>query len=373
MKISQRLLHPAAWVFYLVIVFEFLFMITPFALYFYSAYRPALGLLNGSVYTAWLTGFFLPHFSHTSSDFLNFLNSAGWMLAYFGLLLFLVSAIQLYGSKLLRRDAVTGLLYRWVRHPQYLALAILGLGTTLIWPRFIVLIAFVCMLFIYRWLARFEEENCARKYGASYRDYLARTGRFLPRFGAGANRRGDTQRKSRPAWARFAFFAGMLGISILAGFLLRELTLNSVTAVYRDRVAIVSPALLPEEELLDAYGIAAAGADSEWLAATDGNPLLIYVVPGEWYLPDLPIDSHERVRQQGGHATPVQSAYGSINVLFTRIRTHSPNPQGRNILRKAYGFDPLLVVEVDTRSGTVIGQFEPPDSVIWGDISSPLL
>jgi len=130
---SKPLLRSAAWLFYLAIVFEFLFMITPFALYFYSAYRPALGFLTDSAWTAWLTGFYLPHFSQTTSPLLGALFSLGWYLAYLGLALFLVSAVPLYGTWLLRKGAVTGLLYRYIRHPQYLALAILGAGMTSIW------------------------------------------------------------------------------------------------------------------------------------------------------------------------------------------------------------------------------------------------
>ncbi len=373
MKRLQRFITPAAWIFYLVIVFEFLFMITPFALYFYSAYKPAIGLLNGSAYTAWLTGFFLPHFAQTNSELLSVLNSAGWALAYLGLLLFLVSAIQLYGSKLLRLGAVTGLLYRYIRHPQYLALAVLGLGTTLIWPRFIVLIAFISMLFIYRWLARFEEENCEQKYGASYREYLEKTGRFLPRFAAAKTGSGKGRQTPRPALAGFAVYICALALAISIGLVLREHTLGSVAAIYQDRVAIVSPALMPDESLMDIYTTAAAGADIESRNDAGGAPMLIYIVPLDWYLPDLPIDPHEEVRQRGGHARPSQIDHDHYRVLITRIRSHSPHPRGRDILRKAHGFDPLLVVEVDMKSGSVIGQFKPPASVIWGDISSPLL
>ena len=60
---NTRLLTPAVWGFYLIVVLEFLFMISPAALYFYASYGPVLNVLHGSAWTAWLTGFFLPHFS----------------------------------------------------------------------------------------------------------------------------------------------------------------------------------------------------------------------------------------------------------------------------------------------------------------------
>ena len=51
------LLKPAAWGFYFIVVFEILFMSSPIALYFYSAYGPALNLFHRSPATAWLTQF----------------------------------------------------------------------------------------------------------------------------------------------------------------------------------------------------------------------------------------------------------------------------------------------------------------------------
>jgi protein-S-isoprenylcysteine O-methyltransferase Ste14 len=169
--------------FYIVLVLEFLFMISPLALHFYVGYGPVLRWLHASPATSWLTGFFLPHFSQTTSAFLNALKPIGFLLALGGLFGFLAGAIHLYASKLFRRGAVTGGLYRIIRHPQYVALAVLGLGTVLIWPRFLVLASFVVMLVLYDLLARWEEARCLEKFGGSYAEYLSRTGRFLPRIG----------------------------------------------------------------------------------------------------------------------------------------------------------------------------------------------
>jgi protein-S-isoprenylcysteine O-methyltransferase Ste14 len=370
---SQQLMVPAAWFFYLLIVFEFLFMITPFALYFYSAYTPALNLLNSSVYTAWLTGFFLPHFCHTRSNLLATLNTLGWVFAYSGLLLFFVSALQLYGSKLMGRGTVTGLLYRYIRHPQYLALGILGLGTTLIWPRFIVLITYVTMLFLYRVLAQIEEQHCLTKFAASYEEYQKKTGMFLPRLKRQDEAASSSYTRSRSVWISLGWYAGSVIVAVMVGLVLREHTLTSVSAVYHDREAIVSPALLSDDELLQAYGIAAADPIVKERSRTAIEPLLIYVVPVDWYLPDLPLDDHEIVRKRGGHGTPSSFDHGRFRVLVSSIRTHADQAGGRDILRQAYAYDPLILVEVDIESGEIVGQSEPPANVIWGDISSPLI
>src|ERR687895_2293622 len=104
-------LRGTAWLFYAVFVLEILFMISPAALYFYSVYGPALNFLDASPATAWLTQFFLPHISMTASPVLNGLGELGWLLLASGTLLFLVSAVPLYGAKLRRRGAVTGGVY----------------------------------------------------------------------------------------------------------------------------------------------------------------------------------------------------------------------------------------------------------------------
>jgi hypothetical protein len=40
------LIRPAVLIVYVIIVFEILFMISPFALHFYAAYGPTLNVLN---------------------------------------------------------------------------------------------------------------------------------------------------------------------------------------------------------------------------------------------------------------------------------------------------------------------------------------
>ena len=75
---------------------------------------------------------------------------------------------------------VTGILYRRIRHPQYLFLAIAGLGLLLFWPRFFILILYVNMLFVYYLLARHEEQRMLEQHGGSYRAYMNQTVMFLP-------------------------------------------------------------------------------------------------------------------------------------------------------------------------------------------------
>ena len=51
----------ASGVFYALIAFEFFYMASPFAAYFYGVYGPGLDWLEGSETTSWLIRFFMPH------------------------------------------------------------------------------------------------------------------------------------------------------------------------------------------------------------------------------------------------------------------------------------------------------------------------
>jgi protein-S-isoprenylcysteine O-methyltransferase Ste14 len=78
--------------------------------------------------------------------------------------------------------------YRWIRHPFYDSAALLMVATSLIaanWFLFVAGVVVLCLLIL---RTRTEEDNLVARFGDSYRTYMKRTGRFLPR--AAANRRG---------------------------------------------------------------------------------------------------------------------------------------------------------------------------------------
>jgi class 3 adenylate cyclase/protein-S-isoprenylcysteine O-methyltransferase Ste14 len=360
---------PAAWVLYVAIVLEILFMISPFGLYYYSAYGPSLNLFHHFAATSWLTSFFLPHFSDTTIPLLNAVPAIGFSLIAAGMTLFVVGFAQIYGAKIRGREVVTGGLYGLTRHPQYIALAILGLGTLLVWPRFLVLVTYVTMLFLYALLARWEEGQCLVQHGERYRSYQRRTGpvahlgdrlpALLPRAGR----------------ARLVAGLGLYALAIVAAVAaarrMQDWSLRHVSALYYDNTAALSPALLGEEEMKAA--VVTATSNPEVHARIDarsrGAPLLVHVVPSEWELPDLPIGSPDQLR--GGHHTP-EFDRRSYKVLFSMARTHRPGDRGNDIVKHAYGLDPIVVVNVDTGTREITGVEVPPRAVQWGDIPTPL-
>ena len=78
--------------------------------------------------------------------------------------------------------------YRWVRHPFYDAVGLTVLANSLTAANWFLFLtgglAFVLMIA----RTQTEEEQLLARFGDSYRGYMERTGRFLPRIGA--NRRG---------------------------------------------------------------------------------------------------------------------------------------------------------------------------------------
>lgn len=157
---------------------------------------------------------------------------------------------------------MTGGLYRWVRHPQYSALGVLGLGLLLLWPRYYLLLAFVTMGFLYFALARAEERLMLRIHGEGYRSYLLSTSAFFP---------GDrhVMRLGPPPPASFAgvlrgagtwtlalvvAFAGALGVSA-ATIMNRPIpTVETEGIVGIDRIVYHRDAASSEEIVREIFG-----------------------------------------------------------------------------------------------------------------------
>jgi hypothetical protein len=279
---------------------------------------------------------------------------------------FLMSAVPLYWSMLMRRGQVVGGLYNVIRHPQYVGLAIMGFGVLLIWPRFLVLLSLIVMLGLYRVFAATEESQCLDRYGASYRAYMARTGRFLPRTWSDRLPRLLPPEGVGRMVIRIAIFAATLGLSIGIAFLLRNYSLTQVAVLYRGNETILSPARLSEREVDSAYRTALA--DSAVRAALDTTPpggRLIYVVPDSWDL--LPVDA----RAEGIPRAADGLDQNRYKLLFARARTHHPEATGTDVLKDACGLDPIIIAQVDSAARHVIVE-KPPAHARWSDIPIPI-
>jgi protein-S-isoprenylcysteine O-methyltransferase Ste14 len=77
---------------------------------------------------------------------------------------------------------VTGGPYRWVRHPFYVSMTLLLLGNSLATANWFILAGGTLLMTLIVIRASTEERLLIARFGDAYRDYMARTGRFLPRF-----------------------------------------------------------------------------------------------------------------------------------------------------------------------------------------------
>jgi protein-S-isoprenylcysteine O-methyltransferase Ste14 len=178
-------------------------------------YRPGLEFLNSHPALGWLSQIFLPHIViETASPLVNAHNVVGAILALFGFIAFCVGAAQVYYYKLTRKGAVTGGIYNVIRHPQYVSFAICSFGLLLLWPRYIVLVSFVTMLFAYYFLAKLEERECEQKFGQSYIDYKNATNMFLPFRIPGTDRLPALPKSGAKRY--IAIFAGYVSVLILS-------------------------------------------------------------------------------------------------------------------------------------------------------------
>lgn len=71
--------------------------------------------------------------------------------------------------------------YARVRHPQYVAFALIMLGFLVQWPTLLTLAMFPVLVFMYVRLARHEEHEVAAEFGEAYARYAACTPAFIPR------------------------------------------------------------------------------------------------------------------------------------------------------------------------------------------------
>ncbi|NIM13783.1 MAG: hypothetical protein GTO45_17065 [Candidatus Aminicenantes bacterium] len=375
-KNVKKGIGPMVWLFYLFIVFEIIYMITPFAFYYYSAYGPSLNFLNKSPLTAWLSGFFLPHFTESSSWILNALHGAGWILFLIGFVLFIIGAGQIYYAKFTRKGAVTGGLYKFVRNPQYTAFSIMGLGVLLVWPRFIVLVMFVTMLFVYYFLAKKEEKECEAKFADDFKNYVKKTSMFIP---------GDSFILKRlPSLPKSGFkrvvsmlllFILVMGLFVITASAIRNYSIASISTFYSRDSAAISTVLMSKKDMEKIMKITFKHPEVRRRLAQagygSGEKLLNYIVPLEWVLPDLPLDPASVSMR--GHHQPKSSNPDKYKVLFTIAELSSENPvTGAEIIKSTLSRVPIIVVKLNQATGEVFGIETPPMHVLWGDIPTPL-
>jgi protein-S-isoprenylcysteine O-methyltransferase Ste14 len=303
-RLAKKIAAAGGILFFFVMAFEVMIMISPFAFFFYSVFSPLFNFLGAHAATRWATLFFLPHMILPPTLFLQGVRVAGSVLFLLGLATFTICALQVYLGKIFKWGIADKGLYRYIRHPQYLALGLWGIGMAILWPRFIVLATLSVMFVLYYFLAKDEERRMLGFYGDSYRRYQERTGMFLP----------------RALEAPFAALGGRLfpsttskylAIPVLivtlvmgSGFLLREITLRSLPLAISGNLTLVP--ILPEDRSLESQilnELTAAAAAGQAPFLKKDKSYLGYVMPADYIMQGMIADTGDRAHLFKHHHT----------------------------------------------------------------------
>jgi len=393
---ARRWLSRAVAVVYGLVMVEVVIMVSPFAFYFYAAYGPTLKWLNHSAATAWLTGFLLPHAVFTTSPFLEFLR---WDLGrYFfglGLLAFFVLAGQIYGAKLFGRRLVNSGIYRYIRHPQYLSLGLSAFGLFTMWPRVIIFLLFVGMLFVYYSLARVEERRML-VIDPSYADYMRSTGMFLPGNPGGRVYRLLFGNLREQKLARPLALTSLLVLVLLVGFSLRAYTLQHIarTAVLPN-MEVVSVYPMTATDMRQLVSLAQSDPSVQQALQREGNATFVaHVLPHDygmigmfadvgnhhmtsgnvhlsrfkylcgWLLPFL--DSHVRTDTMGSNGQEYQ-------LVFSRVDGPNGLPVSlRRLFDLSSKMTPVYIADINATTRQVSRTIDPPRRSFWGDVKMPI-
>ena len=351
--------------FYLLIAFEMVYMAGPFAIYFYGVYNPILKFFNSSSLLSFLNRFFMPHIARTTnSPLINIHEYVGAFIAIMGFIIFLIGAVQIYYSKFTRKGAVTGGIYRFVRHPQYTSFAACGLGLLIMWPRYINLFMFVTMLFVYYLLAKTEERECEAKFGQSYINYKNKTSMFFPFY----KWKRTTSLPDHKA-KRALILTGMYLISLVLAYgaanSLENYSINSLYASYTENSATIAVCEIDETTISQILTIVSKNEQTADYINDTEDKYLNYILPTSWYAAEVPMNG---IEYRSGHASPKDYDQTQYKIILTKASLRNPNAAGKEILTEILEREPLLEVWVDLEQQTVTQVFNIPENYKYRNI-----
>jgi protein-S-isoprenylcysteine O-methyltransferase Ste14 len=400
---SGKLLLAGTIFAYCLIGAEIIVMISPFALYFYSIYGPILNLLASSPMTNWLTEFFLPHLVFPDSLLLTALSYLQVCLVL-GLVLFFSAAIPLYYGRFTGKGVVQRGFYARIRHPQYLFLALSGFGLLLYWPRFIILILYVTMLYVYYLLAHNEEWRMQQEQPLTYEAYMRSTSMFLPGEPGGRIFRlffGWI----KPWWlGLFASYFCVMSISILLALSLRNFAISTIPSTLESQTGVMLVSVFPRQasEMRAMYQVALENAGVRQALDAKKGVNLIYLMPGDFFLMALVTDENRLFSDDmisrfpemlEWHAHKFRGGLGKFfRIFYNFVKTLSRMPTDYETERLVFVqvkmpngpavapqnvFDlglqrvPALIVDIDSDSRQVRSVVRTSESNKWGSMPMP--
>lgn len=398
---SQNLLLWGTILAYCLIGIEIVIMISPFALYFYSVYAPVLNFLASSRLTGWTTEFFLPHMVFLQDPLILGISYLQIMLVA-GLVLFISAAVPLYWGRFTGKGVVTVSFYSKIRHPQYLFLAVSGFGLLLYWPRFIILIFFITMLYVYYLLARNEEWRMRQEMPGAYEKYMADIPMFLP-FEPGGKIYSLLFGWIKPKWVGIlASYIIVLVLSILLAAGIRNYAIAQLPTVQMGRVTLVPVFERPEKEVAELYEHILRNAAVRDFLDRHKEVNLAYIMPGDFFLAALVTEedrlfSHEMIERfpevlewhehkfKGGLGKffrifynfigaigGVRTNYDVERFIFVSVVDFADRPvSGKELFDLGLKRTPAIIVDYDRFEAQVVNVMHTPPEHKWGSIPMP--
>ncbi len=329
--------------------------------------------LAGSPATNWLNTTFLPHVvAETRSVLLNSLKDLGITLFLSGAVVFIGCAGQIYWAKLFNKAMVSSGLYRYVRHPQYGALMICGLGMLLLWPRYLVLVSYITMLFVYVWLGRLEERECLRKYGTGYLFYYASTPMFFP-FAPTPGLRPARQPLPVPVKITLTLivYLGVVGTAVFWSGQLRNWSIGQLFTVFSKETVILSVVAFEEHKMLSIMNLVQSDARvRHYFAAGSATDRYInYLTPLDWSASEIPM----RQREDGEHLTHrIRPNLELFKIIFTRAELTNREATGKEILALTVQRTPVAEVVIDVFNMKIIEVLGPTQQYPLRSVPLPL-
>ena len=142
-----------------------------------ASHYPGIDLLSHDTGHLWYTLLGLKGDPH-----LGLLHLVSSIFILGGLFLLTTAWKVLYVARQSHTLATTGP-YAYVRHPQYDAFILVIIGFLIQWPTILTLIMFPILVWMYKRLARSEEQEVLAEFGEEYSRYMAKVPAFIPRFG----------------------------------------------------------------------------------------------------------------------------------------------------------------------------------------------
>lgn len=404
----SRFTANSAIVLSFIVALEIVIMISPFAFFFYAVFNPFLLALNQSGITRWLTAFFLPHMIVPPNEVLIVIRILGSVFFVAGMLVFLVCAMQVYLGKLLKKGTATKGLYALVRHPQYLGLAFAALGLAIMWPRFLTLVLLAVMLLLYYVLAKDEERRMMNRFGESYKDYMNRTGMFVPRPIERVFIKNPNPQPGLGIGKVVVIFVALFTVLVGSGFILRAYTVQHLPLQQISNIDVIT--ITPEDSTTANELVPPILQDSvvasrlKSLPSTADHRLLAYFIPinyvmqgmiantgDEWKLfeqhktigmiTEYILHPFAHLTAGHGHHT-ANMKHGpemyALPQMKRRVIFIEVSAENRELKSPSDDFDinlkrtPLFFVDVHLHTAEILQVQDTPTGSGWGSVPTPM-